>query len=223
MIFATTQYELQLWEQGFKLICGIDEVGRGCFAGPVVAGAVIFPQGISLPEGIADSKLLKPKTREELAEEIKKVALAWSVGEIDVPSINKFGIGKATQMAFLQAVNNLSKIPDFLVIDAFFIDNIDRKIQKPIKNGDKLSVSIAAASIVAKVYRDNLMVKEHKKYPVYGFDQHKGYGTKLHQDAIKKHGLSELHRTSFNLKKFLPQNVIPDILSPESRKLDPRV
>ena len=208
MFYATLQIESQLWEQGFKLICGIDEVGRGCFAGPVVAGAVIFPQNIKLPEGIADSKLLKPKERERLADEIKKVAQSYAIAEICVNCINKFGIGKATQMAFRKAIKNLSINPDFVIIDAFYVKHLNRKKQKPVKGGDQLSVSIAAASIIAKVYRDKLMKNLHKKYPNYGFARHKGYGTKIHQNAIKKYGLTKLHRKSFNLGKYLPiQNV----------------
>lgn len=203
MIYATLDIENSLWQQGYKLVCGIDEVGRGCFAGPVVAGAVIFPISGKIPAGIADSKLLKPKVRADLSKRIQEVALAWSVGLIDVPTINKIGIGKATQLAFAEAVKNLLFKPDFLIIDAFFVQGLDKSIQKPIKNGDKLSVSIAAASIIAKVYRDQLMIKFHDKFPNYGFNQNKGYGTKIHQAAIKKHGLCQLHRTSFNLNKFL--------------------
>lgn len=205
MIYAGIQVESQLWDQGFKLICGIDEVGRGCFAGPVVAGAVIFPCNVILPKGIADSKLLKPRERERLAKEIKAVAQFYSIAEICVSCINRYGIGKATQMAFRKAIKNLSANPDFVIIDAFYVKHLDRKKQKAIKNGDKSSVSIAAASIIAKVYRDKLMKSLHKKYPHYGFAKHKGYGTKFHQEAIGVYGLSKLHRRSFNLRRFLAQ------------------
>lgn len=203
MILPTLQFETTLWNLGLNFVCGLDEVGRGCFAGPVVVGAVIFPKNCQLIKGIADSKLLKPEVRERLSEEIKKCASAWSIAEIDVETINQIGIGKATQLAFLKAVKSLSIPAEFLLIDAFFIDNLDKRIQKPIIGGDKLCASISAASIIAKVYRDELMKKLHDSFPQYGFDQHKGYGTKLHQEAIKKHGLSTLHRTSFNLNKFL--------------------
>jgi ribonuclease HII len=203
VIFPTLNFEQELWSQGFKLVCGIDEVGRGCFAGPVVAGAVVFPKDIILPTGIADSKLLTPQKREILTLEIKKVALFWAVGEISVLHINKLGIGKATQTAFRKAISNLSKTPDFYLIDAFFIKHLDKVKQKPIKFGDKICASISAASIIAKVYRDDLMRKLHKIYPQYNFEQNKGYGTKDHRDAIKKHGLCKIHRTSFNLDKFL--------------------
>jgi len=203
MVFANFSIEQSLWSQGLQMICGIDEVGRGCFAGPVVAGAVIFPANAKLIEGIADSKLLKPKTREDLAKRIKELALAWSIGEISVPDINKFGIGQATQMAFTKAVENLGKIADYFLIDAFYVKTLDKLKQKPIPGGDRISASIAAASIIAKVYRDDLMQKLHLNFPDYRFDKHKGYGTSFHREMIKKFGLSDLHRKSFKLDKFL--------------------
>ncbi len=203
MILPTLQIEQSLWNAGYKLVCGIDEVGRGCFAGPVVAGAVIFsPDGI-LPKGIADSKLLKPKQRETLADQIKRVALFYAIAEICVNDINKLGIGKATQMAFRKALRLLLVQADYVLIDAFYIKHLNRKKQKAIKDGDTICASIAAASIIAKVYRDKLMKNLHKKYPKYGFAKHKGYGTKIHQEAIRKYGLSRLHRKSFNLEKFI--------------------
>ncbi len=203
MIFADFSVESSLWSQGINLICGIDEVGRGCFAGPVVAGAVIFPSNSKLIEGIADSKLLTPKKRSDLAKKIKELASAWAVGEISVLDINKYGIGQATQMAFSKAVKNLQKAADFFLIDAFYVNSLDKLLQKPIPGGDRISASIAAASIVAKVYRDDLMEKLHLTSPNYGFDKHKGYGTSLHRNMIKKFGLSDLHRKSFKLDKFL--------------------
>ena len=203
MILPTLEYEKKLFKKGCKFVCGLDEVGRGCFAGPVVVGAVVLSEEVSLPEGIADSKLLTPQKREKLSKEIKEKAVAWAIAEISVRDINKVGIGKAAQMAFRKAVKNLSKKPDHILIDAFYINHINRKRQTPVVKGDQKCVSIAAASIIAKVYRDDLMDKLHLKYPQYGFDKHKGYGTKAHQDAIKKYGLSRIHRRSFNLEKFL--------------------
>lgn len=203
MITPTLDLEKDLWNKGFAHIAGLDEVGRGCFAGPVVVGAVIFPSDVILPKGVADSKLLTPKQREDLAVRIKNQALCWSVAEISVAVINKVGIGKATQMAFRKVLRLLSVQADFVLIDAFFIKRLDRKKQQPVKDGDKICASISAASIIAKVYRDELMKKLHIKYPQYGFTKHKGYGTKEHQEAIKKHGLSKVHRKSFNLEKFL--------------------
>lgn len=202
MVFATLDEENLLWKQGLSLVCGLDEVGRGSFAGPVVVGAVIFSPKIILPKGIADSKLLTPKKRKELSKEIKEIALEWKIAEVSVEIINQVGIGKATQLAFRQSVDSL-KTWEYCLIDAFYIGGLDKSKQKPIKNGDKLCASISAASIIAKVYRDELMVKLHQQFPQYGFDKHKGYGTKMHQEAIKKYGLSRIHRKSFNLEKFL--------------------
>lgn len=203
MVIPTLDIEKDLWEKGFIHIAGLDEVGRGSFAGPVAVGAVVFPAGVTLPEGVADSKLLTPEQREKLSKEIKELALSWSVAVIGVSHINKLGIGKATQMAFRKALRLLSVQADFVLIDAFFIENLDKNMQKPVQGGDKICASIAAASIIAKVYRDAMMVDLHQKYPLYGFDKHKGYGTKEHRDAIKKYGLCEIHRKSFNLEKFL--------------------
>lgn len=201
MVYATSQIEEKLWDQGYKQVCGVDEVGRGSFAGPVVVGAVIFSPNYKIPEGLADSKLLKSKIREELDIEIKESCLGWSIAEISLDVINEVGIGEATQLAFLSSIKLITPQPDFVIIDAFLIKNYAGE-QQAVASGDKLSVSIAAASIIAKVYRDNLMVNLHAKCPEYGFDVHKGYGTKAHRDAIKIHGLSNLHRKSFKLDKF---------------------
>jgi len=205
MVFPNLNEEIKLWNQGCRFVCGLDEVGRGCFAGPVVVGAVIFPQDIVSPDGLADSKLLSPKKREKLSKLIKESALAWAIAEVDVDFINTNGIGQAAQEAFRQAVVLINKKTqiDFCLIDAFYITGFNRQFQKPVKDGDKLCASISAASIIAKVYRDELMVGLHEQYPEYGFAKHKGYGTNEHRDAIKKHGLCKIHRTSFNLNKFL--------------------
>lgn len=203
MITPTLQLEEKLWKSGYRYIAGLDEVGRGCFAGPVVVGAVIFPSSILLLDGIADSKLLRPRQRENLESAIKNQAVCWSIAEIGVRHINKHGIGKATQMAFRRALRLLPVQADFVLIDAFYVKHLSRKRQRPIKDGDKICASISAASIIAKVYRDKLMKKLAKKYPKYGFARHKGYGTKFHQEAIRKYGLSRIHRKSFNLQKFL--------------------
>lgn len=202
MIFPTLNIEKKLWSLGHNYIAGLDEVGRGCFAGPVVVGAVIFPKDAVVPDGVADSKLLKPRQREKLELRIKNQAICWSVAEISVAAINKVGIGKATQMAFRKAIKLLEKSPDFILIDAFYIKHLNRKRQQAVKEGDTICASISAASIIAKVHRDRLMKKLHIQYPEYGFAKHKGYGTKQHQEAIRKFGLSRIHRKSFNLKKF---------------------
>lgn len=192
-----------LWQQDIRYIAGVDEVGRGCFAGPVVAAAVILPSDFNATDEINDSKLLSPIIRNELAIIIKKYSVCFSIAEISTEIINKVGIGKATQKAFRKAVKTLSVKPDYIFIDAFYIHNLNRKYQKPIVHGDGKSISIAAASIIAKVYRDALMQRLHEKYPQYDFYQNKGYGTKRHQEAIKKFGLCKLHRRSFDLRSFL--------------------
>lgn len=203
MTYPTLDEEKLLWKNGFKYIAGVDEVGRGCFAGPVCAAAVILPVDFNAANGINDSKLLTPAKRDILSGIIKKNALGFSIAEISVEIINQSGIGIATQQAFRRAIKTLPVSPDYILIDAFYIDGLNKNYQKPIIHGDRKSVTIAAASIIAKVYRDELMYRLHQEHPRYSFDQNKGYGTKKHRDAIRQYGLSEIHRTSFNLTKFL--------------------
>lgn len=210
--------EKRLWNQGLSLVAGVDEVGRGSFAGPIVAAAVIFSRcdsecgekknckRCSLDEfqEINDSKLLSPKIRERLAEYIKKEALFYNISEVSVTYINNFGIGKANQLVMRKSISKFPKIPQYILIDGSFISGISKYKQKPLIKGDRQSISIASASILAKVYRDQFMQKLHVKYNKYGFSSNKGYGTALHRQAIFNYGLSDLHRTSFNLQKFLP-------------------
>lgn len=203
MIVPTLNFEKKLWNSGYSYVCGLDEVGRGCFAGPVVVGAVIFPRHVEWIDGLADSKLIRPRQREKLSRIIKEQCIAWAVSEISVAIINKVGIGKATQMAFRKVLKQCSVPADYVLIDAFYIKHLNRKKQKAIKRGDQICASIAAASIIAKVYRDKLMKKLAKKYPQYGFGAHKGYGTRKHQQALARFGLTRIHRKSFNLQKFL--------------------
>jgi ribonuclease HII len=201
------RYERKLWRQGYKLVAGADEVGRGCFAGPVVAAAVVFAStALALPSEIIinDSKKLRPRQREKGAKWIKENAFAWGVGQASVGQINKFGIKKASEIAFRKAIQEAqskSKI-DYLLIDAFYIPyvrSLRRKNQLAIVNGDEKSLSIAAASIIAKVYRDKLMARlsRQSKYKKYGWGRNKGYGTRQHQLAIKKYGITRLHRKVF--------------------------
>lgn len=224
-------FEKEAWDKNIDYVIGVDEVGRGSFAGPVTVGAVIFKKNVLFKDSILsrvnDSKLLNPRMRLVLSKKIKKEALLYSVSNIKVSIINRVGIGKATQMAMRKAVMSImynvfsikykdKKMHDtnytipsakfFVLVDGFhikYLKGIGLKNQKGIIKGDRKSVSIAAASIIAKVHRDNLMRKISKKYPAYGFSQNKGYGTKFHQEAIQTYGLSEIHRTSFNLSKFL--------------------
>jgi ribonuclease HII len=199
MLWANWSNERVLWNQGYSCVAGIDEVGRGSWAGPVVAAAVVFPSNYKSSFKLADSKLLKPIEREELDQLIRSAAQSIAIGEVGLPVINKEGIGKASQRAFRLALNGLSTKPDYYLVDAFYIKYIPKRIQRPIIKGDQISASIAAASIVAKVYRDNLMRQLAKDYPEYGFGKHKGYGTTHHQKAIKDFGFSPIHRSSFDL------------------------
>ena len=202
--------EMLLWDQGYDYVIGIDEVGRGAFAGPVVAAAVVYPKNYLLDKlsKIHDSKLLKPAVRETIDKEIRANCQHFGIGLVDVHTINKEGIGKATFRAMIQAVESImyyvaSSKKCFLLIDGLSAPQIKDHKQKAIVKGDQKCLSIAAASIIAKVYRDALMQKLHDGFPQYGFAENKGYGTKSHRDALKQHGLCHLHRTSFDLQKFL--------------------
>lgn len=191
------QIENKLYEK-YNLIAGTDEVGRGPIAGPVVACAVVLPKDVII-EGINDSKKISEKKREELSQEIKEKALALEIVEIDADYIDKINILKASQLAMAKAVANLGLPVDHIVIDGN--QNIPIDIpQTTIIGGDSRSISIAAASIVAKVYRDHLMVQFSETYPGYGFEKHKGYGTREHYESIQKLGPCPIHRRSFNLK-----------------------
>lgn len=189
------EYEKALWEQGCQLIAGIDEVGRGCLFGDVVAAAVILPTGLVL-EGINDSKKLSEKKRNELYEAITEQALYWSVARIDSEEIDRINIKQASRLAMKQAVMTMGADPDHLLVDA---EKIDLDIpQQAIVKGDATSQSIAAASIVAKVTRDRLCTTEWEtRYPGYGIAIHKGYATKLHREKLLELGPTPLHRRSF--------------------------
>lgn len=189
------------WDQSISNVLGLDEVGRGSFAGPIVGAGVVYKPGFSADylSFVNDSKLLSPKLREELSLEIKKNSI-WFIEEVDVDFINKFGIGKANFEVFSRIIQKFFKHirneKHFIIADGF-----DLKIpnQKGIIKGDSISLSIASASIIAKVHRDSLMKKAHKLHSNYGFDLNKGYGTLAHRNAIKIHGLCPIHRKSFNI------------------------
>lgn len=188
--------ERQALLEGFRLVAGVDEVGRGCLAGAVVAAACILDLSKSLPEGLDDSKKLTAKRREELEETIKKEAIAYSISQVEADEIDQINILRATKKAMRQAIEKLSPQPDFVLIDALTIE--DLKIpQKGIIGGDAISASIAAASILAKVYRDRLMKRMDEIYPVYGFAKNVGYATKKHLEALRIHGPCPIHRKSF--------------------------
>lgn len=185
--------------EGYKFIAGIDEVGRGPLAGPVVACAVILPKDTFI-DGINDSKKLSEQKRKKVLEDIRKCALSIGIGLVDQNIIDDINILNATKLAMLRAVENLHIKPQILLIDAL---NIEYNLpQKAIIRGDERSISIAAASIVAKVYRDKLMCKYAKEYPQYGFEKNKGYGSVSHIESIKKYGICPLHRHSF-IKNFI--------------------
>ncbi|MBS1815500.1 MAG: ribonuclease HII [Acidobacteria bacterium] len=189
--------EQALRYHGYKVIAGVDEVGRGALCGPVVAAAVILPEEMSwlADKGLRDSKQLLPEEREALDAEIRSIALAFSIAEVDNETIDRVNIYQASRMAMQMAVTGLAMRPDHLLIDAMRIS--DPCAQTKLIYGDSLSLSIAAASVIAKVYRDALMCDLAKQYPHYGFESHKGYGTPEHRRALKEHGLIPLHRRSF--------------------------
>lgn len=188
-------YSYEREYSSYDYICGIDEVGRGPLAGPVVACAVILPKDEEILY-LNDSKKLSEKKREELFDIIQEKAVAIGIGIVEPKRIDEINILQATYEAMRIAISKLSIRPNLLLNDAVTIPNVDIK-QIPLIHGDTLSASIAAASIIAKVTRDRLMLKYDKEYPEYSFSKHKGYGTKLHDEAIKKFGLSKIHRLSF--------------------------
>jgi ribonuclease HII len=201
MLFSA--YERKLIRQGFKLIAGVDEVGRGPLAGPIVAAAVILPHKFSLP-GLNDSKKLTAKTRERLFGEIKRVAVSIGIASVSHKLIDKINIGQANLLVMKLAAEKLRIVPEYLLLDGGR-NRVDLKIaQIGISGGDRKCPSIAAASIVAKVTRDRLMMDYHQKYPDYGFARHKGYGTAEHLRALEKYGPCVIHRRSFSpISSFL--------------------
>ena len=198
--------ERQSYLRGFKCIAGLDEVGRGPLAGPVVAAAVVLPRGFTHPD-IKDSKLLSAEQREKLLPTIRESALCWGVGVVEVEEIDRINILQASLLAMVKAFRALRPIPDCLLIDGnqmipaefFQMTAISKQLpqQQTIIKGDQLCVSIAAASILAKVARDTMMVELDKTYPEYGFAHHKGYSCVTHMEALRRFGPSPIHRRSF--------------------------
>ena len=200
---------INMWEieeglhaEGMSLICGVDEAGRGPLAGPVCAAAVILPDHLEIP-GLNDSKKLTDKKRRELMPVIKEQALAWGIAFASEGEIDEINILQATFLAMKRAMDQLSVKPDLALIDGNRETDFGLPVKTVIK-GDSLSANIAAASVLAKVTRDDLMIQMAEKYPEYGFEVHKGYGTKAHYAALEKFGPSPIHRQSF-LKKFYAQ------------------
>jgi ribonuclease HII len=227
MKYPNFRFEKKLWEK-YQYVAGVDEVGRGSFAGPVVAGCVVFSKKTIIPSEITidDSKKVSPQKRVKSTHWIKENAVSWGIGEVPVSVINRLGMAKATKMAFRESISQarrkMGKGIDYLLVDAYFIPYVrelpirrkkDKKgrylknpkgRQKAIIDGDQKSLSIAAASIIAKVYRDSLMFRLSKKpkFRKYGWGRNKGYGTAKHQLAIKKYGITRYHRKSF-VRKFV--------------------
>lgn len=193
------KYEKELYKEGYELIAGTDEAGRGPLCGPVVAAAVIFPKNYKL-EGLNDSKQLSEKKRDKYFEIIKKDAISYGIGIVDAKTIDEINIYEASRKAMLEAISKLDVTPDFVLTDAMPLpmDN-----SKAIIHGDALSLSIAAASVLAKVTRDEIMYELDKKYPEYGFKSHKGYPTKKHLENIKKYGILDNYRLTYKPVKAL--------------------
>lgn len=197
----TFSHEEEFWQTGHRHVAGTDEAGRGSWAGPIVAGAVILPPGFEL-QVVRDSKTLSPKQREKMFVHVTRHAVAWAVGVIPAERIDRDGISQANRQAITLALDKLSTVPDAILVDAVRIEYLGKPVRAVI-GGDATIASIAAASIVAKVVRDTLMHGEHRRYPAYGFAGHKGYGTKDHEMALRQHGLTPIHRRSFQPMKSL--------------------
>lgn len=193
------EFEHSCFENGYRLVCGVDEAGRGPLAGPVCAAAVILPPDVEIP-GLNDSKKLSDKKRRELYPLIKECAVAYAIAIADEKEIDEVNILQATYLAMERAISQLAVKPDFALIDGNRAKDFGVSLQTVVK-GDSRSASIAAASILAKVTRDDMMLEYAVQYPQYGFDVHKGYGTKAHYDALIQHGPCEIHRKTF-LKKL---------------------
>ena len=198
------KYEEELYDLGHQKICGVDEAGRGPLAGPVVVAACILPPFLRI-DGINDSKKLSEKKRDELYKIIVKEALAYKVVFISVKDVDELNIYNATKKGMLEAIEGLELEPDYCLIDAMPLNELERP-HTSIIHGDARSASIAAASILAKVTRDRYMEKMDIKYPNYGFKKHKGYGTEMHLEALEKYGPCAIHRKTFNpVSKYITQ------------------
>ncbi len=197
---AMWEIEHSLFDKEYKLIAGVDEAGRGPLAGDVYAAAVILPPDICI-EGLNDSKKISEKKREKLFDEIREVALSYAVATASVEEIDEYNIRNATYIAMNRAIEALNLRPDYVIVDGDCIKECNYPHECVVK-GDAKSLSIAAASILAKVSRDRKMLEMAEKYPEYSFEKHKGYGTKVHIEALKEHGACEIHRKTF-IKKFV--------------------
>jgi ribonuclease HII len=198
--------ERQAHDAGFRFIAGLDEVGRGCIAGPVVAAACILDIDKPLPDGLDDSKKLTPEKREEIAAQLKTDCIAYAIGQVEADEIDRINILEATKKAMLAAIAAITPSADFLLIDALQLKHSPLP-QRAIIKGDSISASIAAASILAKTYRDALMRNYDTQFPAYGFAGHKGYGCRTHWNALNEHGPCGIHRLTFH-------GVVPEAVEP---------
>ena len=204
--------EKKLFQLGYKLIAGIDEAGRGPLAGPVVAACVVCAPDFKIKGKLhllKDSKKLTPKKREEIFDMIMELFTEVGIGICDHKTIDKINILQASFLAMKKAIGALRQKPEFILLDGRFTIPNSSYQQEAIIKGDNLVYTIAAASVVAKVTRDRIMHKEHKKYPNYGFDRHKGYGTKFHLDCLRQHGPCPIHRQSFRPVREVARNIKP--------------
>jgi ribonuclease HII len=196
-----TKPEAHAWLQGYRCVAGVDEAGRGPLAGPVFAAACMIPQGVFFP-GINDSKLLSPEKRHQLFLQIKAhPEVRYGIGRVDHEMIDQINIYQASLEAMRRAIAQLSTPPDYILVDGVNLP-LPGIISQRVVHGDRLSQMIAAASIIAKETRDQIMLEYHALYPVYGFDAHKGYGTEQHRAALAEHGPCPIHRRSFNVPAF---------------------
>jgi ribonuclease HII len=193
----TLERERALWDKGYEVVAGLDEVGRGPLAGPVVAAVVVFPPGQLSVEGLNDSKLLTPLARERLQAEVKQQALAWSLGAASVKEIDRLNIRRATILAMQRALRHLPAKPEHILVDGNPVPELGSPHEAIVK-GDRICQSIAAASVIAKCARDRLMERLAKRYPEFSWDTNKGYGTAGHLRALDELGPTEHHRRTFS-------------------------
>jgi ribonuclease HII len=202
MIYPDTKLEEKLFKDGYDLVVGIDEVGRGPLAGPVAAGAVAFTKDCEVVEGVRDSKTLSGKQRDELYGKIKESVKGYGIGMVSEKEIDEIGIQQAVLKAMTLALENVEEMmgskAQYLLIDGSNVELIGEYPTMKLSKGDLYHYSISCASILAKVERDNLMIEYAKKYPEYGFERNMGYGTREHIGAIKRFGITEIHRKSFS-------------------------
>ncbi len=193
----TLERERALWAKGYQIVAGVDEVGRGPIAGPVIAAAVVLPPGQEPIDGLRDSKMLSAKQRERLTEEIRRAALAWALGGASVREIDELNIRRATALAMRRAIEHLPRSPDYILVDGNPVPELERD-HESVVGGDRLCQTVSAAAVLAKCARDCLMARLAPRYPDFGWDHNKGYATQDHLSALARSGPSPHHRMSFS-------------------------